>query len=169
MHNAQVSKPPAASAERTLTMIKHFVGGIYSIYRSTLKIAGGVVGVTLGVAMTASSAKADVSVYSSAAYQLTNGLHHYVPDESNGIGDRPIGSELGNTITFGGTARDLTTVYLGLFDGVEPADFTLCLYGGSDPNTASLLGSESASIGVGVDAAGRELNLNRLESVRLPR
>ena len=97
-------------------------------------------------------AKAEI-VYWSPLYLSDTpiGPFNYVPLANDGTPNRPIGFEVGNTITLGGTDRLLNSVYLGLFDGGGAGDFTLYLYGGSDPNTAPLLGSATASLSAPID------------------
>ena len=108
--------------------------------------------VSLAVAVACpQSANADSLVYSAAANNMIpGGPYNWVPLAPDSTPNRPIGSQLGNTITLGGTARYLTTVDLGLFNGGGGGGFTLYLYGGADPNSATLLGQESASIGGGI-------------------
>lgn len=111
----------------------------------------GILVFSLALAITVASAKADIVIYSSAAENnFPGGPYNYVPEANDGTPNRPDGSELGNTVTFDDTARLLTTVVLGLFNGGGSGFFTLYLYGGSNPNTAPLLGSESANIGGGI-------------------
>jgi hypothetical protein len=105
----------------------------------------------LAVAVTCPKlANADI-VYSSVAQNnVPGGPYNYVPLAYDGTPGWPGGSEIGNTIVLGGAARDLTTVDIGLFSGGGSGSFTLYLYGGDDPNSATFLGSESTNIGGGI-------------------
>jgi hypothetical protein len=91
-------------------------------------------------------------IYDSPPF-LGGGPYNYVPLADDGTPDRPTGSVLGNTITFGGTERFLTTFTIGLFNGGGDGPWTLSIYGGSDPNTAPLLGSLTESFGGGISPA----------------
>ena len=99
-------------------------------------------------------ANAEIVYNSPVIDNIQGDMYNFVPlaNDSSFPGPpfRPIGSGVGDTITLGGTDRILNSVYLGLFNGGGDGGFTLTLYGGSDPNSAPLLGSAPASIGVGI-------------------
>jgi hypothetical protein len=90
----------------------------------------------------AGSAKADVTIYTSYPAYVNGSLENLVPFYDDGTPGYPGGPGLGNTITFGDTARQLTTVFLEEGNaGGNTGSYTLTLYGGADPNTAPELGS----------------------------
>ena len=77
---------------------------------------------------------------------LETGLNSfdYIPFEDDGTPNRPKGDHLGNTITFGGTARLLNHVQavFGSFGPKQLNTYTLSLYrndGAPDPNGSGLL------------------------------
>jgi hypothetical protein len=80
------------------------------------------------------------------------GSFDFVPFENDGTPNRPIGDELGNTVTFAGTARYLTHIQ-AVFASIGPSEvdtYTLGLYlndGPLDPNGSGLdqPGTEIAS------------------------
>jgi PEP-CTERM motif len=70
-------------------------------------------------------------------YNVTaQGSNDFIPFENDGTPNRPFGSELGNEITFGGTARYLDHVQV-VFGSIGPKEFdtyTLDLYKNNGPN-----------------------------------
>jgi hypothetical protein len=81
-------------------------------------------------------------------YQATTFENNYVPFGDDGTPNRPAGNHLGNTITFGGTARGLDTATIVVYNATGANQpFTLSLYAGNNPNTGALLGSSSTTVG----------------------
>jgi len=100
-------------------------------------------------------AKADIVIYDSYPKQ-TSGSNTNIENFGGvpGAGGYPGGDAYGNTITFDGTARDLTTVLIGLGDGGGNfGTATLYLYAGANPNGAQLLGSANVNVPSGIDPA----------------
>jgi hypothetical protein len=96
-----------------------------------------VVVVALASFVVAGTAKADI-VYNTSR----NGADNNVPFYNDGTPGYPGGPGVGQTITLGGTARDLTTITI--FEGNgggNTGSYTLALYSGSNPNTGTELGS----------------------------
>jgi hypothetical protein len=92
-------------------------------------------------------ARADIIFQNNTNFILPGGLFNYVPFEDDGTPNRPLGNHLGETITFGGTARSLGTVELAAANVTGgPLTYTLDIYAGANPNTGALLGSASAVV-----------------------
>jgi hypothetical protein len=101
----------------------------------------------LALAMSSGVAKADVIYQNNTDFILPGGKLNYVPFRDDGTPNRPHGSQLGQTVTFAGTARQLDSVVLGAHNGFGPIiTYTLDLYAGANPNTAALLGSASVIV-----------------------
>jgi MYXO-CTERM domain-containing protein len=114
------------------------------LYLKSFTAVGGLVMLSLALTIGAPSARADTIVFSSPLY-TSGSSHNSVPVGYNdGTPGWPGGDALGNTITFGGIDRLLTTMDLGLFSS---GTWTVDLYNGINPNTGALLGSASASTG----------------------
>jgi len=120
--------------------------------RKTCRLLGGVLAFFGALAITAGSANADVNtIYQANRDNSSNGLN-FGPD---GTPNPPTSAgywEMGNTITFGGTARDLQTVSLWLYGGGDVNyPIQMDLYSGNNPNTGALLGSATAPAGFGTN------------------
>jgi len=109
-----------------------------------------VVALAVGLAC-ASSAYAD-TLYQATTYDNNNGLN-FGPD---GTSNPPLAGywEMGNTISFAGSASrySLTTVDVTLYGGGDVNyPIEMQIYSGNNPNTGTLLGTETAPAGYGVN------------------
>lgn len=108
-------------------------------------------GSALSIAMAAGSANAQV-LYQSTTYDRNNGLNLGPDGTAN-----PPGTgywEMGNTITLAGSASSsfLSSVDLTLYGGGDVNyPIQMDIYSGSDPNTGTLLGTDTAPAGYGTN------------------
>jgi hypothetical protein len=101
----------------------------------------------LALALCAGTARADVIFQNNTDF-FQGGSINYVPFRDDGTPNRPAGSFLGETVTFAGTARQLDSVMLGVYnESGSTFTYTLDLYAGANPNTGALLGSVSVAVG----------------------
>jgi hypothetical protein len=93
------------------------------------------------------AARADIIFQNNTNFILPGGIINFVPFEDDGTPNRPLGNRLGETITFGGTARSLDTVEMEILNTTGgPWTYTLDIYAGANPNTGGFLGSSSAVV-----------------------
>jgi hypothetical protein len=94
----------------------------------------------------ASAARADIIFQNNTSF-FQGGTINYVPFRDDGTPNRPVGSRLGETVSFAGPAV-LNSVELGVYNGTGGTlTYTLDLYAGANPNTGAFLGSSSVAVG----------------------